>query len=436
MVTAVAGHGRGSAGSGRRGGEVIACHACGTVHRLPHMADDTVATCTACGADIAIRFDNTVSRTLALYLAALCLVLVANAFPIMTMAIEGQRNAATILDSAKVLYVEGMWPLAIAVALAGIVMPLVKILGMITVLVPLQLGLRPGWIVPAFRLVERVQTWAMMEVYLLGVIVAYVKMQDLATVTLGVAAIAFVLTILLVAAADARFDPHTIWRRLQPQADERVLAAVPGTVLLACEQCDQLVRAEAAHLHGLHCPRCGSPLHRRKPNSLTRTWALLLTAAILYVPANLLPVLTVVSFGQGSPSTIIGGVVELIQAGMLPVAVLVLFASILVPVLKLIGLALLVLSVQRGWTTRLPDRTKMYRIIEGIGRWSMVDVFMTGILAALVALGNLATITAGPGAVAFCGVVIVTIFASMSFDPRLMWDVADERDAPDRPLRA
>ena len=120
---------------------------------------------------------------------------------------------------------------------------------------------------------------------------------------------------------------------------------------------------------------------------------------------------------------------------MLPVALLVFFASILVPVLKLFGLVFLLISVRRRWTVRLRDRTGMYRIIEGIGRWSMVDVFMIGILAALVALGNLATITAGAGAIAFCGVVIVTILASMSFDPRLMWDVANERNDEPGPLR-
>ena len=415
--------------------EVIACHECGTVHRLPPMPDDTVARCRACGATISIRFDHSVQRTLALYLAALALIGVANAFPIMTMSIEGQRNAATILDSARALYGEGMWPLAIAVGLAGIVMPLIKIVGMIAVLLPMQLGWRPAWLVAGFRLVEKVQTWAMMEVYLLGVIVAYVKLQDLAHVELGIAAIAFVATILLLAAADARFDPHTIWRRLAPQADDRILAPQRGTVLLACEQCDQLVRADEAHLHGLTCPRCGTALHRRKPDSLNRTWALVLTATILYVPANLLPVLTVISFGKGAPSTILGGVVELIHAGMLPVALLVLFASVVVPVLKLIGLVFLLISVHRRWATRLADRTRLYRIIEGIGRWSMVDVFMTGILAALVALGNLATITAGAGAIAFCAVVIVTILASMAFDPRLMWDVADEREQSGRPLR-
>jgi paraquat-inducible protein A len=275
----------------------------------------------------------------------------------------------------------------------------------------------------------------MMEVYLLGVIVAYVKLQDLATVHLGVALYAFVGTIILMAAADARFEPHAIWRRLAPQARPDVLDPVPGTVLLACEQCDQVVRADAAHPHGPPCPRCATPLHRRKPDSLNRSWALAATAAILYVPANLLPIMTVTSFGKGTPDTIVSGVIELLHAGMWPIALLVFFASITVPVLKLVGLVFLLLSVHRRSTKRLRDRTVMYRIIEGVGRWSMVDVFMIGILAALVALGNLATIAPGPGAVAFCGVVIVTILAAMAFDPRLMWDVADGRDDGSRPLR-
>ena len=139
------------------------------------------------------------------------------------------------------------------------------------------------------------------------------------------------------------------------------------------------------------------------------------------------------SFGIGSLALVcvFGGAL----AGMLPVALLVFFASILVPVLKLLALALLLVSIHQGWTTHRRDRTRLYRIIEGIGRWSMVDVFMTGILAALVALGNLATITAGAGAIAFCAVVIVTIFASMSFDPRLMWDGPDERSVGSQPLR-
>jgi paraquat-inducible protein A len=156
--------------------EVIACHECGTVHRLPAMPDGTVARCTACDARIFLRFGHAVEQPLALYGAALCLFLVANAFPVLSLAIGGQSNATTILDGARALHADGMWPIALAVALAGTVLPLAKILGMLAILVPLQLGLRPRWVVPAFRWVERLRPWSMMEVYLLGVIVAYVKL--------------------------------------------------------------------------------------------------------------------------------------------------------------------------------------------------------------------------------------------------------------------
>src|SRR3954454_2379641 len=162
FIDHVGGGGGGGATPARStAGEVIACLECGTVHHLPAMPDDTVARCTACGAKIYIRFEATLERTLALYLAALALFLVANAFPIMGMAIAGQSNASTILGSAKALYDDGMWPLALAVGLAGCVVPLLKILGMLAVLVPLHLGYRPRWVFAVFRWVERFQPWAM-----------------------------------------------------------------------------------------------------------------------------------------------------------------------------------------------------------------------------------------------------------------------------------
>src|SRR3954454_18314436 len=158
----------GNAGSrcvsaGPRGGpaaeEVVACHECGTVHRLPPMPDDTIAQCVLCGARILIRFERSIERTLALYLAALFLFLVANTLPILSMAIGGQHNASTILDSAKALYNAGMWPLAMAVALAGVVLPLAKILGMLAILVPMELGSRPRCSGGGFRWVERLRPW-------------------------------------------------------------------------------------------------------------------------------------------------------------------------------------------------------------------------------------------------------------------------------------
>ncbi|MEK0083529.1 paraquat-inducible protein A [Benzoatithermus flavus] len=415
--------------------EMIACHACGLVHRLPPMTHRTIATCTACGTPICRRIERSIEKTLALYLGALLLFVVANAFPFMTMSLEGNATATTILDGARALYREGMWPVALVVLLTGTVMPLLKITGMLYVLLPLQLGVRPKGLSAAFRWIDKLHPWSMMEVYLLGVIVAYVKLSDLATIHLGYALYAFVAAIILMAAGDAALEAHAVWRRLAPQAGPEVLHHRPGTELVSCHECDQLVRVPA-HAHDLACPRCTAPLHKRKVDSITRTWALVLTAAILYLPANLYPVMTVVSFGHGEPDTILSGIMTLLAVGMWPVALLVFFASITVPVLKLLGLAWLLITVQRGSTWRPRDRTLIYRIIEGVGRWSMVDVFMIAILTALVSLGNIATIVPGPGAIAFCAVVIVTMLASMSFDPRLIWDAIDERSDHGRALRA
>jgi paraquat-inducible protein A len=199
--------------------------------------------------------------------------------------------------------------------------------------------------------------------------------------------------------------------------------------LVACHACHLLSRDRPLPPgYHAHCPRCGATLHQRKPNSLARAWALTLTAYILYIPANLLPVMTVVSMGRGEPDTILSGVKELLLAGMWPLALLVFFASITVPVLKLIALTFILWSVERKSHWRPRDRTVLYRLTEAVGRWSMIDIFMISIVVALVRLGSLATIEAGPGAVAFAGVVIITMFAAMSFDPRLIWDAMENPD--------
>ena len=198
--------------------------------------------------------------------------------------------------------------------------------------------------------------------------------------------------------------------------------------LMSCHACHQLSRIPPLLSEGeAICPRCEAHLHLRKPNSISRTWALLIAAYILYIPANLLPVMTVISFGKGEADTILSGVKELIHAGMLPIALLVFFASITVPVLKLLALTYLLLSVQYKSQWRPRERTKLYRMTEVVGRWSMIDIFMISILIALVKLDAVATIEPGPGAISFAAVVILTMFAAMSFDPRLIWDSIEEK---------
>jgi paraquat-inducible protein A len=153
----------------------------------------------------------------------------------------------------------------------------------------------------------------------------------------------------------------------------------------------------------------------------------MLAALILYIPANILPVMTVISMGEGDPDTIMSGVILLLEHGMWPIALLVFFASITVPVTKLIVIIYLLLSVQYKSKWRPRDRTMLYRVTEAIGRWSMIDIFMISILVALVKLEAIATIEPGAGATSFAAVVILTMFAAMSFDPRLIWDAMEDK---------
>lgn len=198
--------------------------------------------------------------------------------------------------------------------------------------------------------------------------------------------------------------------------------------LLVCHECHQLNRQDEAHDGHQYCSRCGGMLHARRPNSLVRTWALLVTAAILYIPANMLPIMTVNSLGKGQSDTIMSGVIELVNYGMLPIAAVVFVASILVPTFKLVGIALLLYSVQRHQPMSARQRILMYRFIEWIGRWSMLDIFVIAILVAVVNFGSLASIEPGLGGAAFACVVILTMLAALTFDPRLIWDNTESAD--------
>ncbi|MGD8342883.1 MAG: paraquat-inducible protein A [Desulfobacterales bacterium] len=196
--------------------------------------------------------------------------------------------------------------------------------------------------------------------------------------------------------------------------------------LISCHSCHLLCKAVAvAKGQAAYCPRCGARLHSRKPNSIARTWALIIAAFIFYIPANVLPITTVISLGKAQSDTIMSGVIYFVKSGSWPIALVIFIASVFVPLLKLFLLSFLLISVQRKSHWRPKDRTRLYRITEAVGRWSMTDIYVVTILVALVKLGSLATIEAGPGAVFFATVVIITMFAAMSFDPRLIWDAQE-----------
>ena len=187
---------------------------------------------------------------------------------------------------------------------------------------------------------------------------------------------------------------------------------------IRCHDCGNLVKTVD---QPSTCPRCDSHLHARHPHSLQRTPALLFSSFFLYIPANIFPIMTVNQFGAGDAHTIAGGIVELIDSGMIPIGLLVLVASILVPSSKLIGIGLLLLCAHFRWQINARRWTVMYRVIAFVGRWSMLDIFMISILVDLVDFVGI-QIIAGPAATAFAAVVILTMFAAENFDPRLLWD--------------
>jgi paraquat-inducible protein A len=197
--------------------------------------------------------------------------------------------------------------------------------------------------------------------------------------------------------------------------------------LFVCHACG-LLSHPAQHVEEPCCPRCGAHLHRRKPASVSRTWALLIAAMVCYVPANLLPMMHTSSLFGSESDTIMSGVVYFWTSGSWYLALVIFIASILVPMLKMIALVVLLVSVQLRSRWQQDQRARLYRLVEAVGRWSMLDIYVVALIVALVQLQALATIEPGAGAIAFGAVVVLTMFAAMSFDPRLIWDPSENTD--------
>jgi paraquat-inducible protein A len=413
---------------------LIECHDCGTIQRLPAMPAKTRAVCPVCDAHLRHTRVDPFSLPLALNLAALIMLVIGVFFTLLSVSTGGQFRNANLLTGPDRLWGFGLWELSLVVLITTFAAPLLRILCMIAVLGGLHLEHRPPGIRGAFAWVERLRPWSMVEIFLLGLFVAYVRLSAIARIDLGPAIVALAVLSVTMLIADISMDSQAVWEALDAHKPRRPSHHPPASLLgfrlhrMGCDTCRRVTRGR----EGTLCPRCGFPLHHRKTDSIARTWALVIASVILYIPANVYPVLTVVRFGSGEPSTILQGVRELMEADEWPLAILVFFASVTVPVLKLVSLILLLVTTMAGVRTHRRDRTVLYRIIDAVGRWSMIDIFMESILVALVQFGAVVTILPGPGAIAFATVVILTMFAARTFDPRLLWDRA--REAADRPV--
>ncbi|MGF6776236.1 paraquat-inducible protein A [Paraburkholderia sp. GAS334] len=412
---------------------LLACHECDLLQREAPLTGEGVLRCCRCGAELYRSHPDSLDRALAYTLTSIVLFVIGNAYPIVGLSVNGDLVETTLLGAVRVLYRDGMWPIAGLVFATTFLMPLLQMSTMTYMMVPLRLNRVPYRADVVFRLMHLARPWGMTEVLILGMLVALVKLAHIASVVPGVALWSFGALMLLLAAASSAFDPHELWQRMgdrfsgEPDPEQLATPSAPTAMasgLMTCHSCGLLTKSDA-HVHDASCPRCGANLHPRKPASYARTWAFLIAAMVLYIPANVLPIMNTSSLFGAEKDTILSGVVYLWTSGSWPLAVIVFIASIAVPMLKIMAILYLVITTQRRSVMLLQQRTRIYRLVELVGRWSMLDIYVITILVALVQFDALATIQAGPAAVAFGAVVVLTMFAAMSFDPRLIWDATE-----------
>lgn len=365
----------------------IVCEQCHTKVHIPVLAHRQRAVCPVCSHTLVSYRKGASEKLLALTFSALIFLLLSLPFNFLTFKASGQKHSIDLPTGITVLIEHDYLSLAIITSLATLLLPGMVLAGMLILSLAQLQDRRPFYLPRLYKLVKALLPWSMAEIFLVGTLVSLIKITELADVSIGLSFYAFVGFSAFTALCISQFDPtrYAMWMSQGQPPQPKPL----------CE-----AQAQA---------------------SIQRTWALLLTACILYIPANVLPIMYTEFFGQETPNTIIGGVISLWESGSYPVAIIILVASVVVPVAKIIILAWLNFSVQREKTTSKQLRIRYYRITEAIGRWSMIDVFVVAVLVSLIQMGNTMSIFPGQAALAFCAVVFVTMIAAMTFDSRLIW---------------
>ena len=403
-----------------------ACQECDWVSALPPLKSGEKACCPRCEHTLIKRHRYPAQRSMALAISALIALVLAVSFPFVRFSVSGIGNEIELTQTATTLIGFHQPVVAIAVIMSIVILPALYLIGLIW----LQLSLLIDRKLPFSRDVARTLThltpWLMADVFIVGALVSLIKIAGIAQITLGASFWAFCAFAVLLLFTIQSVDADWMWFSLEDGEPLAPKGTQTGTTaasqgVIGCATCGLINRPDV-DTRKPRCKRCHERLHSRYPHSLQRTWALLAAAMVMYIPANLYPIMTTTSLGNESPSTIIGGVVELMQMGSWPIALVIFVASVIVPVGKLVALVWLCLVVSLSSELNAHNRTVIYRATEFIGRWSMVDVFVVAILVALIRAGSLMSITPGPAALAFGGVVVLTMLAAMMFDPRLISD--------------
>lgn len=400
---------------------LLPCPECDLVSQVRAPQEEEWLRCPRCHHPLA-RHARSDQLTPALAVTALMLLAMAMALPYIGFEKSGLSRTMTLLDTAGQLAAYHHPALSAVVLATIVVLPACYLLAVCWIHLSLlfQPPL-PGCIWLA-RQLPRVQPWMMADVFAIAALVSLIKIIGMAEVHLLWAFWAFTGYALMLLLTVSRLNTVTLWGRLlgpmaYPAAMQSGLTAREQG-LTGCPRCGFLQPLT----QGNRCQRCQAPAPSRKPQSSQRVWALLGAAVVCCFPAHLYPIMVTQGLGQDQPSTIIAGVMLFIEHGDWPIALIIFTASVLVPFAKILALGRLEWATRSHKPLDMTSQMRLYRLTEWIGRWSMIDVFVVAIIVALVQLGNILSIAPGPGGVAFAGVVILTMLAANSFDPRRIWD--------------
>ncbi len=394
----------------------FACNECDLLIELVDLPEGNKAICPRCKYVLTARHYNAQERSIALSITALIFLFLSLMFPFLSFSVQGQDRIVTLVQSITVLSTEHFTSLAIIIFFFTIAIPGFYLLSVLYINVSLKCTSLLTGTRSILKLISHLQHWSMAEIFLIGILVSFIKIASLADVSLGLSFSAYVLFIISMSATVIHTDKHQIWQSLKEKQKLPSSQISISEQYQGCHECTDIAR-----INKKYCDTCGSLLHQRINHSLQKTWALLITSVLLYIPANLLPIMHTNFLGVETANTILGGVIVLWGHGSYPIAMIIFIASVLVPIGKILALSWLCYTVQAEHEESYVQKTQLYRITEIVGRWSMVDVFVVAILVALIQMGKIMSIYPGWGAVTFASMVIVTVLAAISFDPRLIW---------------
>lgn len=399
----------------------IACRDCGAVQHMPSAPRSGGLQCYQCGRPLERTSGRSLDAALACAFTTFLLLFPANLLPLMTVHIAGVARTTHLADGLLVAWRQG-WPLvAITLGVVGIVLPFIRFGTLSVTLAAIRFGVRGISVGTAFRTCEALDFWAMSDVILIGGGIGYGRVASQIPVTIEPGGWCFVAAAFMTMMTRASLKRRAVWRRLEAPPHS------VGPHSVACTHCDLLLPASAV---GGRCPRCTAPIHRRHPNSMMQCAALTLACWVLMPIAYGFPMSQLWEAGRPEPHSIIDGIELLFQHGFWYFGVIIFLVSLVFPFTKLIGLTWFLLSIRRRTTDHLLQKTRLYRFIDEVGRWSMLDPFTVMIFAPMVQFGQTAHIAFMGAAPAFLATVVLSMLASHVFDPRLMWDAARASGSP------